>query len=644
MKTLRFLLFTIILTGNFTFAQENYKPLFRIYENGLYGYIDSTGTIVIPPKYKGAGEFSEGLAPVRENGYYGYIDETGKYISPPVYDFCEPFKNGLGKIYLNGKVNFIDKAGIQLIDFIFNDASDFENGIAIVSMTYRKQGAINRTGKLLLDTVYERVESRDEGVAIAKKYNRTLHIPDYTAVDTSGKIIIHSGKYTKIDPFVNGFSHVQWYIDNINTLDKYAEGYINRQGELIYKKEPVFGFDLSKEISAESTFTIREYEYQLFNNGSTTEGDTKANYLMNIQGEIVKYLNANQKYVFVNGKFAIKDSNDLYKYINRYGEPCGTHFFYFRERNKLEKSYTSVYNFKGETNPKKELKYGIIDTSLNFVKEPFFENHKYSRMTEYFLFRKYLTDKNDNYVPIGDGANLSKMGICSFDGTIIHDPAFDDADSRGFVNGLILVSDNGKPSYYDRKGKCIWVQKYHKKDTSVLNIDYRIQSFVSNSYYSYNHIENKLIDELIDIDYIEDNISLVLTNEKTIFLNKFEGISLYLINGLDFQVSAPSVDGALYLVLQAKDKDGNWKSIENYPNSSCGLSYVDTKINPRQYWKYSVPKYSGGYKTKLRAELQINGKDNKPISIYSNEISGFINPAQFWRTTYYSPSLNLLEK
>lgn len=74
------------------------------------------------------------------------------------------------------------------------------------------------------------------------------------------------------------------------------------------------------------------------------------------------------------------------------------------------------------------------------------------------------------------------------------------------------------------------------------------------------------------------------------------------------------------------------------------MSYVDTKIDPKQYWKYSVPKYSGGFKTSIRAELQIKGKGNDLIKVHSNEIPGYINPAQFWRTAYYSPSANLLEK
>ena len=174
-------------------------------------------------------------------------------------------------------------------------------------------------------------------------------------------------------------------------------------------------------------------------------------------------------------------------------------------------------------------------------------------------------------------------------------------------------------------------------------MDYRIESNIRNSYYSYNHIETNYSQDLKIIDIENDNISIVLTKENTRYHNKYEGFSLYLINDLDYPVSAPSVDGALYIVLQARDTDGTWKPIENYPNSFCGMSYVDTQINPKQYWKYSIPQYFGSYKTKIRAELRLNGPDNKYITIYSDEISGYVNPAQFWRTAYNSSKTRLLE-
>ena len=48
---------------------------------GEYGFIDKTGNVVIPCKWKGAGLFSEGLAPVQDDsGKWWTIDKTGKVV------------------------------------------------------------------------------------------------------------------------------------------------------------------------------------------------------------------------------------------------------------------------------------------------------------------------------------------------------------------------------------------------------------------------------------------------------------------------------------------------------------------------------------------------------------------------------------
>ncbi len=64
------------------------KRLLPIVENGLNGHIDTTGKIIILPKFKAIQYFSEGVAAAREGGYYGYIDSTGSWaIAPLLYSW-----------------------------------------------------------------------------------------------------------------------------------------------------------------------------------------------------------------------------------------------------------------------------------------------------------------------------------------------------------------------------------------------------------------------------------------------------------------------------------------------------------------------------------------------------------------------------
>lgn len=55
------------------FLWENYE--------GEIGFIDKTGELVIPCKWKNAWDFSEDLALVRDEEYMGYyIDKTGRVV------------------------------------------------------------------------------------------------------------------------------------------------------------------------------------------------------------------------------------------------------------------------------------------------------------------------------------------------------------------------------------------------------------------------------------------------------------------------------------------------------------------------------------------------------------------------------------
>ncbi len=66
----------LVLLLSFGFMASNAQnPLFPIVGNGLKGFIDAEGTVVISPKFKAIKSFSEGLAAARlPRGLYGFID------------------------------------------------------------------------------------------------------------------------------------------------------------------------------------------------------------------------------------------------------------------------------------------------------------------------------------------------------------------------------------------------------------------------------------------------------------------------------------------------------------------------------------------------------------------------------------------
>ncbi|MCX7820469.1 MAG: WG repeat-containing protein [Brevinematales bacterium] len=87
---------------------------YEVYEeNGLYGFKDKNGNIIIKPIFEKAFRFSEGLAPVRKNKKWGYINNKGEVVIPFKYDMAALFKDGLALVRFDGEEGFIDMNGTE---------------------------------------------------------------------------------------------------------------------------------------------------------------------------------------------------------------------------------------------------------------------------------------------------------------------------------------------------------------------------------------------------------------------------------------------------------------------------------------------------------------------------------------------------
>ncbi len=92
-------------------------------EDGLYGFMNLNGTVLMAPAYVDAGVFSEGLAYVQNaDGEIGYVDRGGTVVIP--------FQKGLY-------------------------GGEFQNGIASFTGTNEKEGLIDTSGTLLTSIKYD---------------------------------------------------------------------------------------------------------------------------------------------------------------------------------------------------------------------------------------------------------------------------------------------------------------------------------------------------------------------------------------------------------------------------------------------------------------------------------------------------------
>ncbi len=184
-----------------------------------FGYIDKTGSVVIPIKYDFAYAFSEGLAAITVNENSGYIDKTGKNIIPPVYNYAHEFSEGMAAVNIDGKWGYIDKDGNDVLPIKYDNANEFSEGLAIVKLDdiwilidkkgeqvnsidiqwtdsrfreglakVRKdnEGYIDKSGNQVIPTIYSSAEPFSEGLAVVvEKYGSKNG--DYSFIDKSGK-------------------------------------------------------------------------------------------------------------------------------------------------------------------------------------------------------------------------------------------------------------------------------------------------------------------------------------------------------------------------------------------------------------------------------------------------------------------------
>ena len=100
----------------YDYVAEYSEGLASVEINGKCGFIDKSGTEVIPCKYDNAVPFNEGLASVELNGKFGFVDKSGTLVIPCKYDVASSFDNGRAKVYLNGKQGYVNKSGVETWD------------------------------------------------------------------------------------------------------------------------------------------------------------------------------------------------------------------------------------------------------------------------------------------------------------------------------------------------------------------------------------------------------------------------------------------------------------------------------------------------------------------------------------------------
>lgn len=174
--------------------------LFSFSKDGLFGYMDRLGNVVIKPQFQFVCEFHEGLASVSKSwGKMGYINTKGKLVIPYRYGCALDFQDGRAKVSFDEIKDpniYIDKKGNFLYPIHFRNAGDFCDGFAAVSVVslnpivedidndytdveYKYDAYpevyhfyINEKGKRVSDLDYDGVSDFENGYAVVRKNDK----------------------------------------------------------------------------------------------------------------------------------------------------------------------------------------------------------------------------------------------------------------------------------------------------------------------------------------------------------------------------------------------------------------------------------------------------------------------------------------
>jgi hypothetical protein len=133
------------------------------------GYLDSNGNVVVSANgYSSIYAFCEGYAVVEKDSQYGYIDRSGTLVIPMIYNSASGFSDGLAVVFKDGKAGYINKAGQVVIPLEYNNAYGASDGLAAVMKDY-KWGLVDYQNNVVVSPEYDYISTYEGGVAYAVK-------------------------------------------------------------------------------------------------------------------------------------------------------------------------------------------------------------------------------------------------------------------------------------------------------------------------------------------------------------------------------------------------------------------------------------------------------------------------------------------
>lgn len=137
----------------------NFKKEIEKYTlDGKQGYVKKDGTVIIVPKYRFLGDFTELINASEDNTHYGYLSQSGEIAIPFVYDYASIFNEGYATVHKADRWNVIDKNNQTILSTDADSLGIYSEGL-IPAIKSNKAGFISLKGEKVIPYKYELVSS-----------------------------------------------------------------------------------------------------------------------------------------------------------------------------------------------------------------------------------------------------------------------------------------------------------------------------------------------------------------------------------------------------------------------------------------------------------------------------------------------------
>ena len=206
------------VAGEFERAQGFSEGLACVGTRDRWGYIDTAGRWVIPPRFRWATGFRGSVAVIElDSGRFALIDRSGAAVSPEFdrLDQLDFLGEGLVRFTESGQTGLRDLAGRVAVPARFDAIMSFSEGLAMVQVGER-YGWIDRTGRVVIEPRFTGGHGFHEGLAVVQHGSL-----DFAYVDPRGETVITGLRWAA------DFSEGLAYVDANNGV-----GYIDRRGRI----------------------------------------------------------------------------------------------------------------------------------------------------------------------------------------------------------------------------------------------------------------------------------------------------------------------------------------------------------------------------------------------------------------------------